>query len=866
MAILESSSPPRSLSRFAAPALALVVLLQAAGLALSTAREGTSLGSLMFVGLGWSEPLSLALERAGTLIAVVGCLLAVLVRRPTLRLVAASVASAWCLALALGEWKVAGAPYSEVALPAHATRIAAPLLLALWNRRTAMLWVLRLSIALTFAIHGMEALGLHPRFIDYILYADQRLFGLGLEQEGAELLLRLIGIQDVVLALLVLTGRDFRRVLGWMALWGAITALSRFVQGGQGALHQTLIRTANAGLPLVLLLLSQRKSMNGNPLRMDGRLARVALPLVLLVLVALPSIACAQALSGSNPGHLRVLWTEDPAHRATISWTTSAAGSTHEVYLDTVSRGGTLGAYARKVTANKVAIGGASTHHAVVTDLQPSTTYYFVVVSDGKASPERHFLTAPVDDRAFRLLSGGDSRTGIAERRKMNQLMARLVEQDPGIIAFVHGGDYNAAANDWEEWAGWFEDHALTFTSTGRVLPLIPTRGNHEGDGSMYNAVFNTPGGSAGNYYALRLGANVTLLTMDTTTSIGGNQTKWLEQQLQAAQAGRWVVANYHHPAFPAVKTPSGARQFWVPLFEKYNVDIALESDGHALKRTLPIRGEKHDATGVVYVGEGGLGVPQRAPSTSHWYLKAPGMAKSAHHVQLLSFSPEKLVYQAKGMTGTLEDSYTFQPKRTGTVVPPPVEAPAPAAPVLASVTARSDTQVAVTYSADMDAATIGAPTAYQLTSTLPNAPEVQVRDVAAESPRTYVLSTTRLTEGGDYTLTVKGARSTEGGTAAQPLTSTFKVPAATPAPAPTEPTEPEPTEPDPTEPQPTDPGPAGPVDPLPTTPSKPQQPPGVQPAPEQPRASGCSAAGGGLLWAGVAASALVARRRRRTR
>lgn len=853
MALLQNIPSPRSPSRFAALALALVVLLQAAGLVLSAAREGTSLGTLMFVELGWSETLSLALERAGTLMAVVGCLLAVLVRRPTSRLVAASVASAWCLALALGEWKVAGAPYAEVSLPAHATRIAAPLLLALWSRPAAMRWVLRLSIALTFAVHGMEALGLHPRFIDYLLAADARIFGLGLEQAGAEVLLRLIGAHDLALAALVLTGRDFRRVLGWTALWGAITALSRVVQGGEGALHQTLIRTANAGLPLVLLLLSQRKSMNSPTLRMDGRLARAALPLALLVLLGMPFLACAQALSGPNPGHLRVVWTEDPAHRATVSWTTSAAGSTHEVYLDTVSRGGTLGAYARKVTANKVSVGGASTHHAVITELQPSTPYYFVVVSDGKASPERHFLTAPVDDRAFRLVSGGDSRTGIAERRKMNQLMAKLVEQDPGIIAFVHGGDYNAAANDWEEWDGWFADHALTFTSTGRVLPIIPTRGNHEGDGSMYNAVFNTPGTAGGNYFVTKLGANVTLLTMDTTTSIGGNQTKWLEQQLQAAQAGRWIVPNYHHPAFPAVKTASGARQFWVPLFEKYNVDVALESDGHVLKRTLPIRGEKHDPTGVVYVGEGGLGVPQRTPS-SQWYLKAPGMAKAAHHVQVLSFSPEKLVYEAKGMTGTIEDTYTFKPRRTGTV-----EVPTPAAPAIESVTARSDTQVAVTFSLDMDGATTGLPTAYQLAATQANAPDVQVRDVAAESPRTFVLSTTRLTEGGDYTLIAKGVRSTEGGTAAQPLTASFKVPVVTPVPTP--------TEPEPTEPEPTEPGPTGPVDPLPAPPVEPQQPSVVQPQPEQPRASGCTAAtGGSLLWAGVAVSAVVARRRRRTR
>ena len=48
------------------------------------------------------------------------------------------------------------------------------------------------------------------------------------------------------------------------------------------------------------------------------------------------------------------------------------------------------------------------------------------------------------------------------------------------------------------------------------------------------------------------------------------------------------------------------------PLFDKYHIDIALESDGHCMKRTAPIRHGKKDPTGIVYVGEGGLGVGQR--------------------------------------------------------------------------------------------------------------------------------------------------------------------------------------------------------------------------------------------------------------
>ena len=68
-------------------------------------------------------------------------------------------------------------------------------------------------------------------------------------------------------------------------------------------------------------------------------------------------------------------------------------------------------------------------------------------------------------------------------------------------------------------------------------------------------------------------------------------------------------------------------------LFDKYNIDIALESDGHCMKRTVPIRDSKKDPTGIIYVGEGGLKVGQRKPDGNRWYIKDGGKTGSAHHV-----------------------------------------------------------------------------------------------------------------------------------------------------------------------------------------------------------------------------------------
>ena len=194
----------------------------------------------------------------------------------------------------------------------------------------------------------------------------------------------------------------------------------------------------------------------------------------------------------------------------------------------------------------------------------------------------------------------------------------------------------------------------------------------------MFSVVSAAPGGSADtNWFATAIG-DLTLITLDTEVSMAGAQRDWLEGALQRGRDAKWLVASYHRPAYPAVKSASGAREHWVPLFERYDVDLVCESDGHSLKRTVPIREDRVDYTGVTYVGEGGLGVPQRTPDPDRWYLQEPGMVTSAHHVQVLSFEPELLRYRVVLHEGTVLDELTIathEARHAGRIAPTMAEA-----------------------------------------------------------------------------------------------------------------------------------------------------------------------------------------------
>lgn len=380
---------------------------------------------------------------------------------------------------------------------------------------------------------------------------------------------------------------------------------------------------------------------------------------------AFAMVSCVQAeaeLQGTKPGHVRLVWADNPSTTAIVSWNTAEPGKKHVVHYQAADgeEKGTADSYLDGPFTGKETL---YYHHVKLTGLKPGTKYTVRIESDDQTSPEYYFLTAHDDERPFRLITGGDSRSGHKERRQMNRMLAEMLTKQPDILALVHGGDYIATGTNLGQWIQWMADHELTTTEDGRLLPIIPARGNHD-RGKPFNEVFGFPADDT-NYYALSFGQQLRLVTLNTEISAGGDQARWLDEELaQSRPTYRWLVAQYHRPAYPAVKSPSSAKKYWVPLFEKHNVDLVYEADGHTIKRTVPIRDEKVDPTGVVYIGEGGLGVGQRTPKTDRWYLQSPGIASSGHHVQLLSFDGDKLLCETILLGGKVFDEHTLDARK----------------------------------------------------------------------------------------------------------------------------------------------------------------------------------------------------------
>lgn len=369
-------------------------------------------------------------------------------------------------------------------------------------------------------------------------------------------------------------------------------------------------------------------------------------------------------MKGTTPAQWRVIWTGDASTEATVSWSTAESGKSHKVYYGESSRLGKVQTCQRsgEYTLNKKETGkieSAFYHHAVLKNLKPSTRYYFVMESDGVKSKPLYFVTAPVKGTDFSIIHGGDSRSGHLSRCKVNIMIAELVKKDPKILAFAHGGDYIVSGQVWQQWRLWLSHNELITGADGRVLPIIPTRGNHDG-GPLYKEVFNVDEKQP-DWHTTTIGSDVAILTLDTNKPSGGPQSEWLESELKRLRPdSKWLLTQYHRPLFPAVKTPASQAKQFCPLFDKYEVDLALEADGHCIKRTVPIKDGKADPTGTVYVGEGGLGVSQRKPNEELWYLKG-GAAGSDHHVMRLDFSESSLRIRTILLNGEIYDDHSLK-------------------------------------------------------------------------------------------------------------------------------------------------------------------------------------------------------------
>ena len=293
--------------------------------------------------------------------------------------------------------------------------------------------------------------------------------------------------------------------------------------------------------------------------------------------------------------------------------------------------------------------GGQIVHawHADIDRLRPDTAYLYAALHDGAQPVFATFRTAPRGRAPMTFTSFGDQGTptlGKLYTPPPGVTLANppFVNDNLGSPAAAHttmgveriqplfhlfNGDLcyaNLAQDRVRTWWDFWENNSRS----ARGRPWMPSPGNHEnelGNGPIgyqaYQTYFRVPEAAGqtdltrGLWYAFTAGsvrvisiANDDVVYQDGGNSYvrgysGGAQKRWLEQELAATRANRdidWIVVCMHQVAISTAEANGadlGIREEWLPLFDKFGVDLVVCGHEHHYERSHPIRGHEANAT-----------------------------------------------------------------------------------------------------------------------------------------------------------------------------------------------------------------------------------------------------------------------------
>ncbi|MGH7825710.1 MAG: metallophosphoesterase [Candidatus Binatia bacterium] len=284
-------------------------------------------------------------------------------------------------------------------------------------------------------------------------------------------------------------------------------------------------------------------------------------------------------------------------------------------------------------------------HAVVLRDLQPDTRYQYQVRSDNIVLAGETFQTGKVGDTPFKFAVFGDSGSGEPQQYRV----ARQMEQQ-NVDFVLHTGDlvYRRGAD---------KDYPLRFYHPYKNLlariPFFPAIGNHDtrtANGQPWLDNFVLPGEE--RFYSFSYG-NAFFVALDSNR-VNVNSARWLEAQL-AGTGKLWKFVFFHEPPFSNHIERSGSagvRRLWVPLFEKYNVDIVFSGHDHMYTRFKP-----RDGVAYVIEGLGGRSLSEERPHANDVAFTD----NSEYGFGLIDIAGPELVFRHMTANGNVLDTFTLK-------------------------------------------------------------------------------------------------------------------------------------------------------------------------------------------------------------
>jgi len=404
-----------------------------------------------------------------------------------------------------------------------------------------------------------------------------------------------------------------------------------------------------------------------------------------LIFLILLTVFLPGAISDNAPERIILSLTAEPATSMAVTWRTNLWCENPRVeYMKAtaeVNRKGnkvksseykkvrTISAESEKVnTKNDIYV---YSHSAVLKGLKPETLYQYRVGYGKTWSEWEHFETSVEVEEAFRFIYLGDPQNNL--KSFCSRIFRTAYSSAPDASFILVAGDL--VSRPWVDFS-WGE----LFYAAGwitRRLPFVMVAGNHsyyhedEKDDvenkqhwlwrPHFTQPENGPEGLAETSFTyVYQGVRFVVLNGNEQRS---EQAVWLENILKNSFE-KWKIIAIHHPVYSTGldRDDPELRKLFLPIIDKYNVDLVLQGHDHAYGRTYKLkRGRKVSASekGTYFV------VSVSGPKVYELNMKHKDlMAKMCTGIQLyqiISIEKNLISYKSYKVTGELFDSFKIE-------------------------------------------------------------------------------------------------------------------------------------------------------------------------------------------------------------
>ena len=295
-------------------------------------------------------------------------------------------------------------------------------------------------------------------------------------------------------------------------------------------------------------------------------------------------------------------------------------------------------------------------HVGVIEGLEPGQeVQYQVPVQDFE--PFR-FRTGPEEGDDFSIVWLGDNQEAYD---RFSQHISNFSPKKPDML-FVVGDLLQWGSRFWEWDSMWWEP--LQTDNFAQTTPILVARGNHDMDHAYSYAYVDLPGdGSSysfmyGDVWILVLNSHADLYPTNNPDFPG--QYEYIAEELQsdAAQNAAFRLVTFHQAPYSNSSTSStsdqiygnaGIRQFWVPLFERFDVDSVISGHYHSYQRG--------ELNGIQYLITGGGGSTLLLQQFDVWDWLALNLT---YQYTLMIREGDELRWETYDLGENLIDSWTI--------------------------------------------------------------------------------------------------------------------------------------------------------------------------------------------------------------